>query len=199
MSLHGFYNPKFIGDVLMLRLGKGETSIFEKKDDLVILYDCQNKIIGYNIFNAKNHFTSIKEGFIEVDEILVSELNKFLSLHQLDVIVHDFSSKFIVGEIIELEPHPDSDHMHICKINLGNEVTQIVCGASNVELNKKVVVATLGAVMPSGLIIQHSVLRKVESNGMLCSAKELKLENSQSTKGIILLDDSYVVGSAFLK
>ena len=55
-----------------------------------------------------------------------------------------------------MEEHPDSDHLHICQVDLKNTTTQIVCGAPNVEVGQRVVVATIGAVMPSGLVIKPS-------------------------------------------
>lgn len=198
MILHGFYNPISIGNVALIRLGNGITDKYERIDDITVLYDCQNSIIGYNVFNATNIFSSLNEGLITITPIFLNELNSLLKKYNFETVQYDFKCKFVVGEIIELELHPDSDHLHVCKVDLGSDITQIVCGASNVELNKKVVVATIGAVMPSGLIIQPSILRKVNSNGMLCSARELKIESETTTKGIILLDDSYQVGEAFI-
>lgn len=198
MILHAFYNPINVGDVLLVRLGSGVHQSNKQLNDLTILFDKDNKVIGYNIFNATNHFTSLNEGLVKMTSKVVDEINTILNKNQLDPVHHDGKSKFIVGFIESFEKHPDSDHLNVCQVNLGNESTQIVCGASNVAVNRKVVVATIGAVMPSGLIIQPSVLRKVESNGMLCSAKELKIEIDSTTKGILLLEDSYVVGEEFM-
>ncbi len=92
-----------------------------------------------------------------------------------------------------------SDHLHVCQVDLGDEVTQIVCGAPNVALNQKVVVATVGTMMPNGLLIVPSKLRKVDSNGMLCSARELNLPNAPQVRGIMVLDDDYIVGQPFFK
>lgn len=97
-----------------------------------------------------------------------------------------------------MSEHPDSDHLHICQVDLKNEQTQIVCGAPNVEAGQRVVVATVGAVMPSGSIIKPSKLRKIESNGMICSARELGLPNAPQVRGILVLDkDKYNVGDSF--
>ena len=72
--------------------------------------------------------------------------------------------------------HPDSDHLHVCKVNVGNEVLQIVCGAPNVRKGLKVIVALDGAVLPGDFKIKKAMKRGVESNGMLCSLLELGIE-----------------------
>lgn len=86
------------------------------------------------------------------------------------------ATNLVVGEVIECVDHPDSDHLHICKVNVGKEVLQIVCGAPNVRKGLKVIVALDGAVLPGDFKIKKSMKRGVESNGMLCSMEELGLE-----------------------
>ena len=86
------------------------------------------------------------------------------------------ATKLTVGEVLECEMHPDSDHLHVCKVNIGNEILQIVCGAPNVRKGLKVIVALDGAVLPGDFKIKKSMKRGVESNGMLCSMEELGLE-----------------------
>lgn len=86
------------------------------------------------------------------------------------------ATKLVIGEVIECEEHPDSDHLHICKVNVGNEILNIVCGAPNVRKGLKVIVALDGAELPGG-IIKKGIIRGQESNGMLCSMLELGLEH----------------------
>ncbi len=86
------------------------------------------------------------------------------------------ATNLVIGEVVECEMHPDSDHLHVCKVNVGSEVLQIVCGAPNVRKGLKVIVALPGAELPGGTIKKGSI-RGVESNGMLCSIAELGLEN----------------------
>ena len=62
------------------------------------------------------------------------------------------ATKLVIGEIKECEEHPDSDHLHVCKVDVGNEVLQIVCGAPNARVGIKVIVALVGAVLPDGTI-----------------------------------------------
>ena len=91
------------------------------------------------------------------------------------------ASKLVIGEVLECVDHPDSDHLHVCKVNVGNEVLQIVCGAPNVREGLKVIVALDGAVLPGGTI-KKGVIRGQESNGMLCSIAELGLEHKFLTE-----------------
>ncbi len=86
------------------------------------------------------------------------------------------ATKLIVGEVKECEMHPDSDHLHICKVDIGTEILNIVCGAPNVRKGLKVIVAQAGAQLPGG-VIKKGMIRGQESNGMLCSIQELGLEN----------------------
>ncbi len=103
----------------------------------------------------------------------------------------------IIGEVLTCEEHPDSDHLHVTNVNLGEGRTeQIVCGAPNVGAGQKVVVATCGAKIYEGddcFTIKPSKLRGVASNGMICSQKELGLGNDHS--GILVLPDDAVPGT----
>jgi len=93
----------------------------------------------------------------------------------------------VIGEVVKCEMHPDSDHLHICEVNIGSETTQIVCGASNVRAGIKVIVALPGAILPGDFEIKQSKIRGVESNGMICALFELGLEEKTEenySKGI---------------
>ncbi len=112
------------------------------------------------------------------------------------------ATKLIIGEVKECEPHPDSDHLHICKVDIGSEILNIVCGAPNVRKGLKVIVAQAGAELPGG-IIKKGIIRGQESNGMLCSIQELGLENKFLTDkdrdGIHELPESAKVGEDPIK
>ena len=112
------------------------------------------------------------------------------------------ASNLVIGEIVECVNHPDSDHLHVCKVNIGNEVLQIVCGAPNARVGIKVIVALVGAVLPE-ITIKKGVIRGVESNGMMCSMKELGLDNKfltpEDINGIKELPEYAVVGEDPIK
>lgn len=86
------------------------------------------------------------------------------------------ATNLVIGEVVECVNHPDSDHLHLCKVNIGSEVLNIVCGAPNVRVGLKVIVALDGAILPGG-VIKKGIIRGCESNGMLCSMAELGLEH----------------------
>lgn len=103
----------------------------------------------------------------------------------------------VIGEVLTCEPHPNSDHMHVTTVNLGQgDPVQIVCGAPNVAAGQKVVVATLGTKLYSGeecFTIKKSKLRGVESNGMICAEDEIGLGTDHA--GIIVLPQEAVPGT----
>ena len=110
----------------------------------------------------------------------------------------------VTGQVLSKEPHPDSDHMWLCKVSVGEknvdadgnpEPLQIVCGAQNFEQGDKIVVAMIGAELPGGFKIKKSKLRGVESCGMNCSARELGLSDDHS--GIMILPEDAPVGVDF--
>ena len=109
------------------------------------------------------------------------------------------ATNLIVGEVLDCENMPDSDHLHICKVNLGEKegVKQIVCGAPNVAKGKKVIVARVGAKLPGGEI-KEGKIRGYDSFGMLCSLSELGVDNKylseEQLKGIELLGNDARVG-----
>ena len=83
-----------------------------------------------------------------------------------------FGTNLVIGEVLECEDHPNSDHLHVTKVDVKDEILQIVCGAPNVRKGLKVIVAKVGCELPE-LTIKASKVRDVESNGMLCSLVEL--------------------------
>lgn len=113
------------------------------------------------------------------------------------------ATNLVVGEVLECEMHPDSDHLHVCKVDVGTEVLQIVCGAPNVRKGLKVIVALPGAELPGDFKIKKGNIRGVESNGMLCSIAELGLESKflkpEDKEGIHELPESAKVGEDPIK
>ncbi|NLN41769.1 MAG: phenylalanine--tRNA ligase subunit beta [Clostridiales bacterium] len=106
--------------------------------------------------------------------------------------------KVVVGKILSIDPHPNADKLVVCKVDIGEEVLQIVTGAPNVKEGQLVPVATHGALLPGGIKIKKGKLRGEISQGMLCSADELKLaelgEIDDGVDGILVLDEEYPLG-----
>ncbi len=133
---------------------------------------------------TENFLTRIEEVFSE------NELNE-----SLDV---DLRPKFVVGFVESIDAHENADKLRVCQVDVGDETLQIVCGAPNVDAGQKVVVARVGAIMPSGMEIKPTQLRGVDSNGMICSQKELGIPNAPQEKGIYVLDENKKAGETFL-
>ncbi|WNN75273.1 DUF4479 domain-containing protein [Lysinibacillus capsici] len=196
-----FYNKEHVGDVLLVQLATEaivKTEV-ERAGDIAILREAQTgEIKAFNLFNASSYIQTDAKGLVEVTPELVAQLAVAIEKNganiNLDV---DFSPKFVVGYVETKDKHPNADKLSICSVNVGDEILQIVCGAPNVEAGQKVVVAKIGAVMPSGMLIKEGSLRGVESYGMLCSARELAIPNAPSEKGILVLPEDAIVGSAF--
>lgn len=109
----------------------------------------------------------------------------------------------VIGEVKTCVDHPDSDHLHICTVDVGTEILNIVCGAPNVRKGLKVIVALAGATLPGDIKIKKGMIRGQESNGMLCSLAELGLENKFLTEadknGICELGEDAIVGEDPIK
>ena len=112
------------------------------------------------------------------------------------------ATKLVIGEIIECVDHPDSDHLHLCKVSIGTEILNIVCGAQNARKGLKVIVAQDGAKLPE-TTIKRGVIRGQESNGMLCSLEEIGVENKFLTQkdkeGIAELGEDAIPGEDPIK
>jgi len=196
-----FYNKEHVGDVLLVQLateGIVKTEV-ERSGDIAILKEAQTgEIKAFNLFNASKYVQVEAQGNVDMTPEFVAQLEAAIEKNgaaiSLDV---DFSPKFVVGYVETKEKHPNADKLSICSVNVGEQTLQIVCGAPNVEAGQKVVVAKIGAVMPSGMLIKEGNLRGVDSFGMLCSARELAIPNAPSEKGILVLPEDAVVGSTF--
>lgn len=131
----------------------------------------------------------------ELDDIFSLQLTEVEEKYQLST-----ANNMMIGKVLECVDHPDSDHLHICQVELKDgQVSQIVCGAPNVKEGVKVLVALPGAVLPGDFKIKPSKVRGVESNGMLCSLQELGIEEKyieeEYKNGIYLLPDDALVGA----
>lgn len=197
------YNPAQMGDVLVaITKPDVATQATEKKEKIVRIYDVSSgETLGYNFFEISELLSDLTgQGQIFLTETQVATLNEALRQAGFEAeLTVDTTPKFVVGHVAELAEHPDSDHLHIAKVEVDNgETLQIVCGAPNIEAGQNVVVAKIGAMMPSGALIWPGKLRGVDSFGMLCAARELALPNAPKARGILILDPAeFKVGTAF--
>lgn len=142
--------------------------------------------------------------YIDISDQDLEELAVKITQSGINVekVITNHINNLVIGEVLECVAHPDSDHLHVCKVNVGNVTEQIVCGAPNVREGLKVIVALPGAVLPGDFEIKKSKIRGVESNGMLCALYELGLEEKNDetyAKGIEELGTDAPVGEDPLK
>ncbi|MEI4789094.1 DUF4479 domain-containing protein [Bacillus sp. FJAT-53060] len=196
-----FYNAKGVGDTLLISLKdvtKEEVG-HETFGDVVRIFNQETKeTTGFNIFNASKYMKIEENGSVPLSETLVQDINEILKRNGVsETLTVDLSPKFVVGCVKEKEKHPNADKLNICQVDVGEETLQIVCGAPNVDQGQYVVVAKVGAVMPSGMVIKDAELRGIPSSGMICSAKELDLPDAPTEKGILVLEGSHQAGEPF--
>lgn len=140
--------------------------------------------------------------YLNLDNYTENELFDIISHHMTEIEAAyklADASNMTIGYVKECFAHPDSDHLHVCQIEIKpGEVSQIVCGAPNMRQGIKVIVALPGAVLPGDFKIKPSKIRGVESNGMCCSLQELGIEDKyvedEFKDGIYILPDDAQVG-----
>ena len=196
-----FYNAEGVGDTLLISskdVTREEVG-HETFGDVVRIFNQETKeTTGFNIFNASTYMKIEENGSVPLSETIVQDISEIFNRNGVsETLTVDLSPKFVVGYVKEKEKHPNADKLNICQVDVGDETLQIVCGAPNVDQGQYVVVAKVGAVMPSGLIIKDAELRGVPSSGMICSAKELDLPDAPSEKGILVLEGSHQAGEPF--
>ncbi len=108
------------------------------------------------------------------------------------------ASNLVIGKVVDCQKHPDSKKLSVCQVDTGDGVFKIVCGATNVAVNQKVVVAKVGAILPGDFKIKVAKIAGVESNGMICSFAELgfdkKFLKERDWQEIMVLDDDAPLG-----
>ena len=195
------YNKEHVGDVLMVILQdkKELKRSVERKGKVARIYaDETGQTLAWNIFEASSLVKLTGNGQVFLTDEQVAILNAELAKEGfMDKLEKTVYPVFVVGQIEEMQAHPDSDHLNICQVNVGEKRVQIVAGAPNAAVGLKTIVALPGAMMPSGSLIFPGKLRGEDSYGMMCSPRELALPNAPQVRGIIELGDEAQVGEAF--
>ena len=140
--------------------------------------------------------------YVNIDDLNINELANKMTLAGLEVESISYlaqGDKLVIGEVIDCQEHIESDHLHVCKVDIGDEILQIVCGAPNVAKGQRVIVALEGAYLPAiDLTIKKAKIRNVESNGMICSLSELGVDDKylseEQLNGIEVLPSDAKVG-----
>jgi len=108
-----------------------------------------------------------------------------------------YLNNVVVGRITEIKPHPNADKLKLCKVDVGSRILSVVCGAPNISNDMLSPVALPGTVFPDGYTLENSIIRGIESEGMICSEGELGLGTDKS--GVMVLKSSLLVGEKILK
>ena len=104
------------------------------------------------------------------------------------------TSGVVIAKILKIEKHPNADKLSYCDVTDGAQTYKVVCGAPNIKEGQTVPLAKLGATLPGGVTIKRTKIRGIESEGMMCSGRELGLGDDHS--GILLLDENkYALGT----
>lgn len=160
----------------------------------------KGELTGFNFFNVDQvlDYDKLPNGEVKLDEDQVAALNEKLASVGFSDKLTVSKPTLVYGYVKECAAHPDSDHLHVTQIDVGDgQDHQIVCGAPNIAQGQKVVVALPGTLMPTGAQIWPGALRGVESDGMICSARELGLAHAPQKRGIMVVPDSFKIGDEF--
>ena len=170
--------------VIMIKAAQGDKEI-ESKGDLSLI-KINGEVVSINVFNFNKYFEA-KEGVATVNA------DQIAAIKELGYDLGEVRSYFSVGEITKREVHPKSDRLFVLKVQTEKELN-IVTNSTNSLEGTKVVVARLGAVLPSGLEIVKSKVMGVVSEGMLCGGETL---GKEKTEGVLLVDgnagDDYIL------
>ena len=143
--------------------------------------------------------------YIDISDQDLKELAVKITQSGINVekVITNHIDNLVIGKVISCIDHPDSDHLHVCMVDVGkSETIQIVCGAPNIREGLKVIVSLPGAVLPGDFEIKKGKIRGVESNGMICALYELGLEEKNDetyAKGIEELNSDAKIGEDPIK
>lgn len=185
--------------IVILDQDKG-SSKFTEKDQVTRVENEDVEVIGFNFFNVSSFldYDKLPNGEVKPTQELVDALNKKIAEAGFDTKLEIGKPTLVYGYVKTCEAHPDSDHLHVTTVDVGNgEEHQIVCGAPNIAQGQMVVVALPGTLMPNGQQIWPGALRGVDSYGMICSARELGLAHAPQKRGIMVVPDDFKAGDEF--
>lgn len=194
-------NKRSYPNTLIVILDQGEgNGQYDEKGDVVRITDDNGKVTGYNFFNVNQviDYDKLPDGQVKLSDSDLSALNGKLAEVGFEDKLAYGEPTLVYGFVKSCEKHPDSDHLHVTTVEVGNgKEYQIVCGAPNIAQGQKVVVALPGTLMPNGQMIWPGQLRSVDSFGMICSARELGLKHAPEKRGIMVLPADFPIGEPF--
>jgi tRNA-binding EMAP/Myf-like protein len=186
-----------MGDMLAIYIDQTLPSThYLKKENVVVIYHLE-KMIGINVYDPLRWIKNLKPGILRQMNLTdIGILNHQFKQLGIDWTLDPFQSGFVVGEVKQVDVHPDADALFVCQVHVGSKTLQIVTNSQKVKVNHRVVVALPGAMLLDGQVLQEGMMLKVLSQGMFCSEKTLGI-SPETQVGVYLLDDSFSVGKDF--
>ena len=196
------YNKEHVGDVLMVIVkNSGDAKLDVKRKGKVarVFLKGNGETVAWNIFEVSSLFEIAERGQVFLSDEQVARLNQELQAEGFtEEIVNDKEPKFVVGEIVEMVAHPDSDHLNICQVAVGPDKTvQIVAGAPNAREGLKTIVALPGAMMPDGSLIFPGAFVEKRALAWCVAHANCTCQMRHKKRGIIELQDTEEVGTPF--
>ncbi|MDR3190741.1 MAG: DUF4479 and tRNA-binding domain-containing protein [Lactobacillaceae bacterium] len=196
------YNQAGMGDNLVIMTNPSSRSDkIETKHNITKITNADGALVGINLLEASTVLDLTGQtGQVSLTAAQVAKINTAIQTAGFaEQLESDETPKLVVGYVESVSPHPDSDHLQITTTRVStDETVQIVSGSPNMQADILVVVAKVGAMMPSGLVIWPGALRGVASNGMITSGRELNLPNAPQVPGALILPADFApIGTPF--
>ena len=191
------YQPLTLGDQLAIYLNPSlQPTHHVLKDNIVMIYHL-DQLIGLNVQQPLKILPMLSSGIIRrLSKQNIDTLNQHLSKKGVSFVLPNFQSGFIVGEITNVEAHPDADTLWICQVNLGAVSIQVVTNSTKVKPTHRIVIARPGAMLLDGQVIEEGLMMKEKSQGMFCSQKTLGIA-PETQVGVFILPEDAPIGKDF--
>jgi len=191
------YQPKTLGDMLAIYVEPFLPATHREEKGRVVAIYHEKTLIGINIFAPLTllpHLTTgIQRTFSEANVMTIQTL---LDEAKIQLMLPKFHSGFVVGQIQQIDSHPEADALFVTQIHLKEKVIQIVTNSSKVKVGDRVVVALPGAMLNDGQVILEGPMLKVQSQGMLTSEKTLGIVPEHQV-GVYVLPEHTTIGKDF--
>ena len=191
------YQPLTLGDQLAIYLNPSlQPTHHVLKDNIVMIYHL-DQLIGLNVQQPLKILPMISSGIIRrLSKQNIDTLNQHLSKKGVSFVLPNFQSGFMIGEITNVEAHPDADTLWICQVNLGAVSIQVVTNSTKVKPKHRIVIARPGAMLLDGQVIEEGLMMKEKSQGMFCSQKTLGIA-PETQVGVFILPEDAPIGKDF--
>jgi len=191
------YQPHTLGEMLAIYLQPLLPATSHQRYGNVVTVYHHESLIGINIEDPRQYLPALRQGIQRTFPIeWMNVLNQLFSSLGITYRLPAFESGFQVGEITEVEAHPEAEALFVCRVRLGEKVIQIVTNSTKVKPLNRVVVALPGTMLNDGQLIQEGPMLKVLSQGMFCSQKTLGI-HPETQIGVYILDNALRIGKDF--